>query len=131
MLCSNCNTIKAELWCSKCEANYCSQCYEIVHAPPVLKTHVSIPIDQKPIPIGTCNQHPNEKLQCWCHTCQALVCSDCMLDQHQGHSCNGIEEEALLKASEVRIESTLQDLVKRCSSLSSSVKSGLRKQNQF
>ena len=113
MLCSNCNSMKTELWCRKCEANYCSSCYEIVHAPPILKTHVSIPIDQKPVTTVTCNQHPDEKLQFWCNTCQVLVCSDCMLDQHQGHSCNGIEKEAVTKASEVRTRSHAQTFHKK------------------
>ncbi len=101
--------METELWCRKCEANYCSKCYELVHEIPILKTHVSIPIDQKPIMPVPCNQHPDEKLKFWCSTCLTLVCSDCMINQHQDHSCNGIENEALKRAKEVRIKFDFRD----------------------
>lgn len=110
MACSNCKSAETELLCRKCEANYCSECDEVVHAIPILKTHASVRIDQKPRRMGiSCTQHADEKLKFWCNTCSISVCSDCMVYQHQGHSCNGIENEAVNKAKEVRIEFDFQD----------------------
>ncbi|CAF3640237.1 unnamed protein product [Rotaria sp. Silwood1] len=47
-MCSNCDSLEATLWCKKCETGYCSPCYKSLHSAPALKTHVSVPIDQKP-----------------------------------------------------------------------------------
>jgi hypothetical protein len=101
MTCSTCHSMETELWCRECDKSYCSPCYELVHTASILKTHVSIPIDQRRMMLVSCDQHPDGKRQFWCDTCSTLVCPNCVIVQHQGHTCTGIEIEAPHKAKEV------------------------------
>ncbi|CAF3587921.1 unnamed protein product, partial [Rotaria socialis] len=116
-MCSNCNSIQAKFWCKKCETNYCSQCYELDHGTSSLKIHISIPIDQRPVIFASCNQHPGEKLKFWCNSCRILVCSECIILQHQSHAYNKIEIEASNKTKEqqdwfMKTKSILDQLMK-------------------
>ncbi|CAF4812511.1 unnamed protein product, partial [Rotaria sp. Silwood2] len=93
-MCSNCGSLEAKLWCKKCETSYCSECYALVHAIPILKKHVSVPIDQKPVIFVRCEQHHDEQLQFWCNACTIPVCCYCITFKHQGHTWTPITDIA-------------------------------------
>ncbi len=133
IMCCNCNSGRATLWCTKCTTNYCSPCYQQVHSLPALTAHVSIPADQKLVVFNGCVEHPPEELRFWCNkdTCRKLVCRDCIILQHQGHSCTQMIDVAQEKTKEVRIEFYLQEFYKKTASLLFSCKNGLQKPNQF
>jgi hypothetical protein len=115
IMCCNCNSGKATLWCTTCKTNYCSPCYQQVHSPPALKTHVSIAVDQKPVVFNECVEHPPEELKFWCNkdTCKKLICRDCIILQHEGHSRTRMIDAVQERTKEVRIEFYFRNSIKR------------------
>ncbi|CAM4809107.1 unnamed protein product [Rotaria magnacalcarata] len=99
-MCDDCAKVKAELWCKKCETAYCSSCCKLAHVRSAFKSHVTVPIDSKPIVFIECSVHSDEKLKFWCDTCMILVCRDCIVVRHQGHACTEIYNAATEKAKE-------------------------------
>jgi hypothetical protein len=89
--------------CDKCENEiYCSECYETVHASRVMQKHQQIPVGDKAPEVKSCKIHADEKLKYWCHTCNTLVCTSCILLQHKSHDYNlirSIAEELEVKVS--------------------------------
>lgn len=108
-MCPNCHLAEVKLWCKKCETNYCSPCYELVHALPIFKSHVSVPIDSDLVMLIACSVHSDEKLKFWCDTCMILVCRDCIALRHQGHACTEIDNAATDKIKEVSIKFYLKE----------------------
>ncbi|CAF2124098.1 unnamed protein product [Rotaria magnacalcarata] len=101
IICLNCQSEEATLWCKKCDTSYCSVCFELAHSQPIWKTHAAIPIDDKPVVLVSCYEHPDEKLKFWCNECSTLVCRDCVIVNHQGHTCTIINDIAQEKANEL------------------------------
>jgi hypothetical protein len=114
-MCCNCHSVKATLWCTTCKTCYCSPCYKLIHSLPALATHVSIPVDQKSVVFNRCVEHPLEELRFWCnkYTCKKLVCCDCIILQHKGHSCTQMIDVAQEKTKEVRIEFYFRNSIRR------------------
>ena len=42
----------------------------------------------------SCGQHPDENLKFFCKTCETLICRDCIVLEHNGHTYNRIEKIA-------------------------------------
>ena len=40
----------------------------------------------------SCNNHPDQKLAFFCHSCVVVVCKSCIMDQHTHHSCVALRE---------------------------------------
>ena len=55
-------------------------------AKPLLKTVPEMPLN--------CQQHSDEALKFYCETCSMLICRDCIILEHSGHSYNRIEKVA-------------------------------------
>ena len=86
IVCENCNSNQAQIYCKNDDIHLCAECDELVHEDAsndakmfVMKWHQWIPFDQKPIDYGNCSEHPTRKLELYCMTCDKAICSDCKL----------------------------------------------------
>ena len=76
------NNKKASLYCDKCEANYCEECWKVVHSFGGIQKHSPLLIHQK-INTKYCSTHLNRPLKLYCVPCDQLLCSLCVIDEHQ------------------------------------------------
>ena len=72
---------KASLYCDKCEANYCEECWKVVHSFGGIQKHSPLPILQKNN-IKYCSTHLHKQMKFYCVPCDQLLCSLCFLDNH-------------------------------------------------
>ncbi|CAF3754566.1 unnamed protein product [Rotaria sp. Silwood1] len=85
--CTNCHSAHAIYACNKCEnENFCSSCYETVHAAPVMQKHQRLFSHENPPETIPCITHPKKSLEYWCSKCSTLICIDCLLFQHKDHN---------------------------------------------
>jgi hypothetical protein len=94
--------VVAEHACDRCtNEKFCLECYQTVHAPPVMQRHQQLSIGenlQEPVP---CRIHQDEKLKYWCCRCNLLSCPDCVLLEHKDHPYVLINGEA--KEFEIKV----------------------------
>ena len=97
-LCGSCDdSNKAEAYCQDCVSPLCSECVASHTRMKLLKAHEVVSLESANSDLVTtsfpCDTHPNEVLKYYCSSCQALACSDCVLD-HSNHKCNRLEDIA-------------------------------------
>ena len=73
---------KASLYCEICDANYCEICWKKFHSIGTLKKHSPLPLHQKNN-TKYCSTHLQEQIKFYCVPCDQLLCSLCLLDEHQ------------------------------------------------
>lgn len=98
--CSVCgDRARAETFCVECEQDFCQTCTSNHPKLKICKDHhlVSLSGDKQ----GTnkisgnafCQSH-KENLILYCHKCEQLICSKCLLENHSGHPCVDVIEAA-------------------------------------
>ncbi|XP_069688826.1 RING finger protein 17 isoform X2 [Periplaneta americana] len=113
--CSECAERKTDWKCIQCGVPYCEQCFNKVHkAGKALSKHQKSPIESSSLlsspTIIYCAEHQTQKLEFFCKECEVMVCSHCMICQHQGHSAmtkkqkNEEDMEGLDSAREKAVE---------------------------
>lgn len=103
--------------CLDCCLYICSTCIKVHEKIPDCCDHAVIPteklhdeiymkdvIHKKP---SRCTKHLKEKLRFFCTSCKTLVCRDCAVVSHQGHTC--VEAEAKLTTVKQELESALKE----------------------
>eukprot|EP01079_Euglenida_sp_SAG-EU17-18_P003171 gene3171-3699_t len=100
--CANCKTVPAAVCCKNCEANLCTKCDEVVHAPNILKNHQRLHVaDTEPSP--SCPTH-GHRMNGFCREHDELVCGQCYTlpdGAHYNHDCIMAESGAQLLSQEV------------------------------
>lgn len=90
-LCAECSVSNSVYHCEQCVGNYCQLCWKVIHSRgKVLKQHVSIPYNKfkKSNSLQKlCSKH-NRPTEYYC--CSEAICSDCIVNNHQGHCHNPI-----------------------------------------
>lgn len=81
-LCGECEEQPASVFCKVCEEYYCETCSESIHeASKIMQKHLTrgavCPVADKKDDSSLCEQHPHQRLQLWCQTCQVLCCVEC------------------------------------------------------
>ena len=92
--CNDCLTAEAEFWCDTCNNNYCSDCCADVHKRRAFSNHRTTTIKEKLFATVRCQIHHGQTVKYWCHTCEALICLDCLMLEHKNHKCALIETVA-------------------------------------
>jgi len=103
-MCGFCETEKASKRCVQCAGALCAKCREETHSKGFYKTHEIVDLEPDAIVSSSvsdlkgcvgdfdsglkifCDEHPEEKLNFYCHDCRMAVCSHCLiLGDHQQH----------------------------------------------
>lgn len=107
--CSMCKDRIGSLFCRDCEKLLCMQCRLFHDMIPSTKGHVVIDshIEGRGVfkPKPVCNTHNTEFFSI-CKDCNCLICSECILSEHNGHTLGKIKEttDSSRKATEHIIE---------------------------
>ena len=92
VMCDNCDASKqqqATVACEKCELEFCDECDAQVHALKSFRSHVRVPVTNKPPAPMKCKVSSHgETLNRFCADCKALVCAVCVEVEglHHGHN---------------------------------------------
>ena len=103
---------KASLYCDKCEANYCEECWKTGHKFGILQKHSPLPILQK-TNTKYCSTHLHRQLEFYCVPCDQLLCSLCVVDNHQNLFNNNQVKEHLVISMEKASEKMKEELISR------------------
>ena len=97
-------TQKADQYCEDCNVFLCAQCLPTEHPPiRVLATHsiISVTKHNPKLRTGKCRDHPKENFRYFCQNCHSLLCRDCVILKHQGHTLLTIDDAAAQKRHEI------------------------------
>ncbi|KAH3757413.1 Lecithin:cholesterol acyltransferase [Pelomyxa schiedti] len=91
LMCAECTTNEATVWCQKEEIALCAQCDAAAHQLKISKGHQRVPIESSMKPKRSfaepkCPVHPNKDLDIWCEDDQTLCCLLCKEESHKGHN---------------------------------------------
>ena len=104
IVCDNCdNGDVAETRCEECALFLCHFCTESHKRSRPTKHHRLTSIQELKASAGPasvaeklrCSKHKEELVKLYCSTCQATICRDCTIVDHQGHKYGFIEDVAL------------------------------------
>ena len=89
----------ANIYCTVCNTNLCSDCAESTHSTKTLEKHRRIPVSERPKEKPKCAQHSTHVIEFTCleEECQdnSLMCFVCRdYGKHQGHKHTLLEKEA-------------------------------------
>ena len=97
--CENCEDGKATGYCCDCKNLVCDDCQGIHSKLKLTKSHkiVSLEKFEGTIPVSEktasyCPKHPTKTLSLVCEACSVLICTHCILSDHQGHKCELISD---------------------------------------
>ena len=116
--CDHCEEILAEFLCQTCSKSYCTLCLKQQHHLNEFQAHqIHLILKKNHDPF--CLKHTDEKRKYWCHQCEQLICSDCLLFEHPNHSFIKLTEIA--EQTKVELQSSMKMLVQikensRCTS---------------
>ena len=92
-------------FCNDCCMFLCDQCSEDHRRCRVTYTHKLVDVGEEkrdhnarsllniiPRKIVNCQFHPDEELKFYCETCSALICRDCIVVTHTGHSFSRVDK---------------------------------------
>ena len=89
--CGECEESPVESYCCDCQHYLCGDCLQVHKKFKSFRGHRAIPIQDLDMPTLQssktlyCSKHKGEALKLFCHTCQKLVCRDCILVDHRLH----------------------------------------------
>ncbi|CAH1405968.1 unnamed protein product [Nezara viridula] len=97
MLCNECGANPSDFHCKQCEAPYCQQCFKLVHASAkAFRNHVRMSLLDSYLCLDAdlsmmCLTHSKHKLEFFCLPCRTTACSYCLVESHNGHTVDKIE----------------------------------------
>ena len=113
ILCEECDSSEpAVAHCTKCCSYLCEYCSGAHKKMKQFRDHDVVSLQDfdhekfqpKPHP-HYCPQHPSEVLKLYCKSCNVLVCCDCIVNAHQGHTFGSINKD-----TRSEVEQLLEDM---------------------
>lgn len=88
MECDNCEEKAAKFLCKTCVGNLCEPCQSGHLKKKITRNHeiVSLASHDDMVDIFYCTEHTKKKLECYCNRCRKPLCTDCIIQSHNGHS---------------------------------------------
>eukprot|EP00300_Choanocystis_sp_HF-7_P013446 c18301_g1_i2.p1 GENE.c18301_g1_i2~~c18301_g1_i2.p1 ORF type:complete len:576 (+),score=119.36 c18301_g1_i2:33-1730(+) len=88
--CESCKA-EAQIDCETCGWSFCTKCFDLSHAVPIMKRHVQVPVGSNKAAriqerVRVCSQHSID-LNLFCVDDQKLVCATCSVEEHAEHKC--------------------------------------------
>ena len=103
-ICEMCSRAKAEAFCRQCAEFICDDCVRSHRNMKVFASHKVVTIEElkeggaKAIPLkealpSMCTDH-DEQLKIYCFDCNRLICRDCIIYDHAGHTSEFVKKSA-------------------------------------
>ena len=102
-------THSAKFYCDNCRMGYCKDCIKKHEKNPIFKNHkVSSKGGPASVEHAQCKVHANEQAKYFCRSCEQLICTMCIMNEHDGHNVIEVDELFSQHQDDVR---TLQNVV--------------------
>ena len=113
MSCDSCHAQKksstAKVFCATCSMNFCDSCLKKHSKNPLFKSHnVSTKGRENKTSDLSCKVHKKEQGRYFCRTCEAIICTLCIMSEHEGHNVEEVNEMFRQYREEVK---NLQNIV--------------------
>lgn len=89
VVCDNCEEEPAEFLCKTCPGHLCQNCKSEHEKKKITRNHEIVSLTSNNDDISDllyCTDHNNKKLECYCNPCEKPVCTECIVNAHNGHS---------------------------------------------
>lgn len=87
--CDNCEENPAQFLCKTCTGHLCEPCKSKHESKKITKNHEIVALtsrNEEMLDLLVCPNHAKKKLECYCDRCEEPVCTDCIIESHNGHS---------------------------------------------
>lgn len=87
--CDNCEENPAKFLCKTCIGHLCEACKSHHERKKITRNHEILPLTSKNeemLDTLLCPKHAKKKLDCYCDRCREPVCTECIVQSHNGHS---------------------------------------------
>ncbi|XP_048751429.2 tripartite motif-containing protein 45-like [Ostrea edulis] len=91
--CDNCEENPAQFVCKTCSGHLCDSCKSEHERRKITRNHDIIHLTSEKGDIMErlyCSKHRNQKLKCYCSPCQTPICTQCMMETHNGHEVENL-----------------------------------------
>lgn len=83
---------QCKFYCSSCNMNYCKECIKKHNKNPVFKNHQVLSKGVTSSENVSCKVHKNEEGKFFCRTCEVVICTVCIMNEHDGHNVTEVED---------------------------------------
>lgn len=86
--CDNCEEHPAKFLCKTCPGHLCENCKTEHEKKKMTRSHEIVSLisnNEDMVYFLYCTQHTKKKLECYCNRCKEPVCTDCIIQSHNGH----------------------------------------------
>lgn len=94
--CDNCEGNPAAFHCTACVGHLCVKCKREHEKKKITKNHAVVPLKsniEDMVYLQHCTKHTQKKLECFCDSCRMPVCTDCIINSHNGHSLKSLSKD--------------------------------------
>lgn len=91
--CENCEENPAMFLCKTCPGHLCENCRSEHEQKKITRNHEIISIssnNEDIVELLFCTDHTKKKLECYCDRCGKPVCTECIVQSHNGHAVQSL-----------------------------------------
>lgn len=91
--CDNCEENPAKFLCKTCAGHLCEPCKNKHERKKITRDHDILPLNSRNedmLDLFLCPNHAMKKIECYCIPCGEPVCTDCIIESHNGHSVKSL-----------------------------------------
>lgn len=91
--CENCEENPAMFLCKTCPGHLCENCRSEHEQKKITRNHEIISIssnNEDIVELLFCTDHTKKKLKCYCDRCGKPVCTECIVQSHNGHAVKSL-----------------------------------------
>ncbi|XP_065933831.1 E3 ubiquitin-protein ligase TRIM45-like [Magallana gigas] len=91
--CDNCEEHPAKFLCKSCPGHLCENCKTEHEKKKMTRSHKIVSLisnNENMVDLLYCKDHTKKKLECYCNRCKEPVCTDCIIQSHNGHSVESL-----------------------------------------
>eukprot|EP00105_Crassostrea_gigas_P040289 XP_019924437.1 PREDICTED: tripartite motif-containing protein 45-like [Crassostrea gigas] len=91
--CDNCEEHPAKFLCKTCSGHLCENCKTEHEKKKMTRSHEIVSLisnNENMVDLLYCKDHTKKKLECYCNRCKEPVCTDCIIQSHNGHSVESL-----------------------------------------
>lgn len=91
--CENCEENPAMFLCKTCPGHLCENCRSEHEQKKITRNHDIISIssnNEDVVELLFCTDHTKKKLECYCDPCGKPVCTECIVQSHNGHAVKSL-----------------------------------------
>lgn len=91
--CDNCEKNPAKFLCKTCTGHLCEPCKSKHEKKKITRNHEIVSLNstnEELLELLFCPIHAKKRLECYCERCKEPLCTECILQSHNGHSVKSL-----------------------------------------